>query len=84
MFQDIETFSLPIKILLYIIPFSHPLIASKALILNNYSIVIGGIIYMAVFAIAMLCLAVHLFNTDKVLTAKLSFKGIRKNKLSKS
>ncbi|MBP8617929.1 MAG: ABC transporter permease [Candidatus Pacebacteria bacterium] len=78
MFQDIETLSLPIKILLYIIPFSHPLIASKALILNNYSIVIGGIIYMAVFAIAILYLAVHLFNTDKVLTAKLSFKGIRK------
>jgi len=78
MFQDIETLSLPIKILLYIIPFSHPLIASKSLLFNNYSIVIGGIIYMIVFATAMLYLAVHLFNTDKVLTAKLSFKGIRK------
>lgn len=78
MFQDIETISLPMKILLYIIPFSHPLIASKALVFNNYSIVIAGIIYMAIFAITMLYLAVHLFNTDKVLTAKFSFKGLRK------
>lgn len=78
MFQDIEALSFPMKILLYIIPFSHPLIASKVLIFHNYSIVIGGIIYMAIFAIAMLYLAVHLFNTDKVLTAKFSFKGLRR------
>jgi ABC-2 type transport system permease protein len=78
MFQDIETISMPVKILLYAIPFSHPFIASKALIFHNYPIVIGGIVYMAVFAVAMLYLAVWLFNTDKVLTAKLSLKRAKR------
>lgn len=78
MFQDIETISMPMKILLYAIPFSHPFIASKVLIFHNYPIVIGGIVYMAVFAVAMLYLAVWLFNTDKVLTAKLSLKRLKR------
>ena len=76
MFQDIEMFSLSMKIFLYAIPFSHPIIASKALIFQNYSLVFGGIIYMIVFAIATMYLAVRLFNTDKILTAKFSLKRL--------
>lgn len=78
MFQDIETISLPLKIFLYAIPFSHPIIASKALVFHNYPIVIGGIIYMIVFAIITMYIAVRLFNTDKVLTARFSFKKQKK------
>jgi ABC-2 type transport system permease protein len=76
MFKDIEMFSLSMKIFLYAIPFSHPIIASKALIFQNYSLVFGGIIYMIVFAIATMYLAVRLFNTDKILTAKFSLKRL--------
>ncbi len=81
MFQDLETMSIGLKIFLYLNPFSHPFIASKVLIFDNYSIVIAGIVYLAVFAAFMMYLSVKLFNTDKVLTAKSPF---GKLKLSKS
>jgi len=81
MFQDLGTMSIGLKIFLYLNPFSHPFIASKVLIFDNYSIVIAGIVYLAVFAAFMMYLSVKLFNTDKVLTAKSPF---RKLKLFKS
>jgi ABC-2 type transport system permease protein len=74
-FQNLETMSMGLKIFLYLIPFSHPFIASKVLIFDNYSIVIAGIIYLIIFAALTMYLAIRLFNTDKVLTAKSSSFG---------
>lgn len=79
MFKDISTLSLPLKILVYAIPFSHPIIASRALIFQNYFPVIGGMIYMAIFAGVAMFITIRIFNTDKVLTAKFSFKKRRKS-----
>lgn len=78
LFQDINAVSLPLKIFLYIIPFSHPIIASNALVFQDYPIVIGGIIYMIIFATVMIYIAVRLFNTDKVLTARFSIKKLKR------
>jgi len=83
MFQDIEMLSLPMKIFLYAIPFAHPIIASKALIFQNYPIVLGGIVYMIVFAAVTMYIVVWLFNTDRVLTAKFSLKKLRIKKLKR-
>mgnify|MGYP001077294336 CR=1 FL=1 len=80
MFMDADTLPLALKILLYAIPFSHPIIASRALLFNNYLPVIGGIVYMAGFALVTLWLTVRIFNTDKVLTAKLSMKKFKMRK----
>ena len=80
MFKDIESLSLPMKIFLYAIPFSHPIIASKALIFDNYFIVFGGMIYMIIFAVVLMSIAIKLFNTDKILTAKFSIKIFRRQK----
>lgn len=76
-FQSLETMPMGLKIFLYLIPFSHPFIASKVLIFNNYSIVIAGIIYLIIFAALTMYLAIRLFNTDKVLTAKASFRKLK-------
>ena len=81
MFKDIGSLSPLLKIIVYLIPFSHPIIASKALIFHNYSIVVAGIIYMAIFAAVAMYIAVRIFSTDKVLTAKFSFKRIKKESL---
>jgi len=83
MFQDAEMLSLPMKIFLYAIPFAHPIIASKALIFHNYPIVLGGIAYMIIFAAVTMYVAVWLFNTDRVLTAKFSLKKLRIKKLKR-
>ncbi|MBI4722902.1 MAG: ABC transporter permease [Candidatus Stahlbacteria bacterium] len=72
MFKDIETLPMGLKILVYAIPFSHPMMASKFLIFHNYLPVIYGMIYMAIFTGFTIWIGAKIFSTDKVLTAKLA------------
>lgn len=78
MYLDISTLTFALKILLYAIPFSQPVIASKAVVMGDYWTVIGGIIYVTAFTLILLYMASRLFATEKILTAKLKFKGLRK------
>ena len=73
-YLDINTLPLALKAILYAIPYSHPIIASKAVVLGDYATVIFGIIYVAVFTIVIMYIASRLFATEKILTAKLKFK----------
>jgi ABC-2 type transport system permease protein len=73
-FSDIKTLSLPAKILVYIIPFSHPFLTTQNLLLENYRAVVYGILYMIVFFIALIIIAARIFSTDRVLTMKLRFR----------
>ncbi len=78
MYLDINTLPLALKILLYAIPYSHPIIASKAIIIGDYLTAIIGIVYVTAFTLVVKYLASRLFATEKILTAKLKFKGLRK------
>ncbi|MCK4351908.1 ABC transporter permease [candidate division WOR-3 bacterium] len=80
MFKDIETLPLSLKIIVYAIPFSHPMIASKSLIFHDYSTVLWGIGYMAIFIAITMWIGVRIFNTDKVLTARFA---IRRKKIGR-
>jgi ABC-2 type transport system permease protein len=68
MFIDFDTLPLAGKALLFSIPFSHPMMAPRALIFNDYWLVIGGIIYVSIFAVIMILLVVWVFKTDRLLT----------------
>jgi len=68
MFADFDTLPLAIKALIFAIPFSHPMMASRALIFGNYTLVIGGMIYVTIFAIVTIAIVVWLFKTDRILT----------------
>ncbi len=74
MFADIKTLSLPVKILLLAIPFSHPFLATQNIFLENYQGVLLGILYMAVFFAVMVVIAARIFSTDRVLTMKLRWR----------
>jgi ABC-2 type transport system permease protein len=74
MLFDIETASLPIKIIVYLIPFSYPFLTPKALVFGNYTVIIFGFIYMALFSIVTIIIAARIFNSDRILTAKLRFR----------
>jgi len=63
MFTDFDTLPLALKGLIYAIPFSHPMIAPKALIFNDYTLVISGIIYVSLFAIVTIFIVVWVFKT---------------------
>jgi ABC-2 type transport system permease protein len=73
-FSDPRTLSLPAKILLYAIPFSHPFLTTQNLLLENYSAVLYGILYMLAVFIVLILIAARIFSTDKVLTMKLKFR----------
>ncbi len=67
-----------LKAILYAIPYSHPVIASKVIILGDYTTVILGIIYITAFTLVIMYIASRLFATEKILTAKLRFKRKKK------
>jgi ABC-2 type transport system permease protein len=68
MFKDFDTIPAVLRVLLFAIPFSHPMMAMRALMLDNYLLVIGGIAYTAVFTVIMIGIAVRIFNSDRLLT----------------
>lgn len=68
MFIDFDTLPPVGKALVFAIPFSHPMMASRALIFNDYWLVIAGIIYVSIFAVVMILLVVWVFKTDRLLT----------------
>lgn len=74
MYLDINTMPTAIKAIFYAIPYSHPIIASKAVIMGDYTTVAFGIIYVTIFTVVIMYFASKLFSTEKILTAKLIFK----------
>lgn len=67
MFKDFGTLSLLLQVILFIIPFSHPMMAMRALMFDNYALVIGGIAYLAVFSIAITLVLTRIFSSDRLL-----------------
>ncbi|MFB6140856.1 MAG: ABC transporter permease [Halosimplex sp.] len=68
MFTDVDTLGLGAKAVLFAIPFTHPIIAPKRLLFDNVGLVLGGIAYEVVFALAAVWLAVKLFESDRPIT----------------
>jgi ABC-2 type transport system permease protein len=80
MYIDVNTLPLAIQILIYAIPYSHPIIASKAVIMGDYLTAVLGIIYVSAFTLVVMYAASRLFATEKILTAKLKFRGLRRSR----
>lgn len=76
MFADFDTLPLALKGLLFAIPFSHPMMATRALIFNDYLLVISGIIYVSIFAVVTISIVVWVFKTDRLLTGSTRRKKI--------
>lgn len=77
MFIDFNSLPLAVKIVLLAIPYAHPMLAAQATITGNYLIAVLGVVYVALFTVGLLYVAARLFATEKILTAKLKFKGLR-------
>lgn len=72
-YLDVNTIPPIIKGIFFAIPFSQPVIASKAIISGDYLLAVSGIIYVAIFTMVVMYIASRLFATEKILTAKLRF-----------
>lgn len=71
MLFDINTLSLPLKILLFAIPFSYPFLTPQALIFGNYPLILFGIGYLALISAVAIIITARVFATDYLLTARL-------------
>jgi ABC-2 type transport system permease protein len=78
MYIDVNSLPLAWKIAIYAIPYSHPIIASKAVTMGDYWTAVLGIVYVTAFTLVIMYIASRLFATEKILTMKLKFKGLRK------
>jgi ABC-2 type transport system permease protein len=74
LFADFDTLPLALKILTFAIPFSHPMMASRALLFHDYILVIGGIVYVTIFAFITISIVVWVFKTDRLLTGTTNLK----------
>ena len=75
-FKDFSTLPLPGQIVLFAIPFSHPMMAMRALMFDDYGLVLAGIAYVTLFAIGMIALTVWIFGTDRLLTGRIDRKAL--------
>ncbi len=74
MFKDFDTLSTGLQALIFLIPFSHPMMAMRSLMFDDYLLVGAGIAYSIVFAIVVIMVLVRIFSTDKLLTGRISRK----------
>jgi ABC-2 type transport system permease protein len=71
MFIDFDTLPLSMKVIVFAIPFSHPMMAPRSLIFKDYLLVLSGIIYVTIFAIIIIAIVVWIFKTDRLITGSI-------------
>ncbi len=75
MFKDFDTLPFAVQVILFAIPFSHPMMAMRALLFDDYALVVGGIVYVAIFAAVMILITVWIFSTDRLLVGRIDRKN---------
>jgi ABC-2 type transport system permease protein len=76
LFTNIDTLSLPIKVIVYLIPFSYPFIASQKVLFGSVSIVYIGALYLLLFSAISIVIATRIVSSDRIFTTR-----VRKNRI---
>jgi ABC-2 type transport system permease protein len=74
MFTDLNTLPLALRIILLALPFTHPVLASQALMIGDYLTPVLGILYVVGLTLVLLYVASRIFATEKILTMRFSFR----------
>ncbi|MEA1993653.1 MAG: ABC transporter permease [Euryarchaeota archaeon] len=77
MMKDFSTMPTVLKAVIFVIPFSHSMMAMRSLLFDNYALVLSGIAYVLVLSGVLIWVLVKIFSTEKVLTAELSLSKIK-------
>lgn len=70
---DLNSLSLPVRALIYAIPFAHPFFAIQFLAFHQYPPIIYGIIYEVIVFSIFVFIASRIFSSDYIVTMKLNF-----------
>lgn len=71
MFTDVDMLPNAMRWLMLIIPYTHTVIASKALFLGRYTPVLVAVAYMMIFTITTLYITTRIFSTERIITARI-------------
>lgn len=72
MFVDIRTLDpLPIRFLIYAIPFTHTFMSSENLMFGHWGLYWAGLAYQLVLLVLCMGFAIHVFTSDKIFTLSL-------------
>jgi len=77
MFADIDVLPFYFQIILYLMPYTHSILASKAAFVGDYFIMFRSIAYVSLFTLAVLYIAAKIFTTEKVITARLTLRKLK-------
>jgi len=80
MYADINALPLFLRLILFAIPYTHPMLAARAAFTEDYFMAVVGMVYVAIFTVVVLYIAARLFGTEKILTARLKFGRFRLRK----
>jgi len=73
MFSDLEMLPPMVQYALMLIPFTHNIVASKAVFLSDYYIVFRSIAYSSLFTLLILYVAAKIFSTERIITSQFPF-----------
>ena len=71
MFKGFSSLPFVLKAIIFVIPFSHPMMAPSFLLMKEYGIVLAGIAYSLAFALACIAIAAYIFKTDLLLIGRI-------------
>jgi len=77
MFADLDILPMAFRGLLYLIPYTHSIIAIKEVFMGDYLTVLRSIAYISAFTVGVLYLAARIFSTERVITARISLESLR-------
>ena len=70
MFKDLDTLPTVLKIVAFLIPFTHPMIALRLLMFGKIQLVVWGIVYVSVFTGVIIFIITKIFNSDRLITGR--------------
>jgi len=74
MFADIDVLPFYFQIILYLMPYTHSILAFKAAFIGDYFTMLRSIAYISLFTLIVLYIAAKIFTTEKVITARLTLR----------
>ncbi len=73
MYTDINDLPSFVKYVLLAIPFTHPVIDYRYVLLSDYRPLVISLIYLAIMALAILYATARLFSSERIMTAQVSW-----------
>ena len=78
-FSDFQSMSPVLQTVLFLIPFSHPMMIMNSLLMDQTLLVIGGFVYMIAYALLSVYITVRIYNSDILLSGWSKADKLRKS-----